>query len=189
MQNPISARHDAAQASLPNTAALRLRLGRARLRADAAFSSTGLLALAGWLVRFDVARRTVRGSGLPRYVAACLLSGYAWLAVGGLLALVGADPTGPLYDAILHALFLGFVFAMVFGHAPIILPAVLRLAVPFAPRMYLPLAALHLGVALRTAGVLADDLAVRQWGGIANAAALALFIAVTAHAVLAARRR
>ena len=49
MQNPISARHDAAQASLPNTAALRLRLGRARLRADAAFSSTGLLALAGLL--------------------------------------------------------------------------------------------------------------------------------------------
>ena len=159
---------------------------------DAGFriAGVGLLALAGWLVRFDVARRTVRGTGLPRYVAVCLLSGYAWLAVGGLIAVLGAEPTGgPLYDAILHTLFLGFVFAMVFGHAPIILPAVLRLAVPFAPRMYVPLAALHLGVALRTVGVLGDDLAVRQWGGIANAASLALFIAVTAHAVLAKRRR
>ncbi|WP_431857484.1 hypothetical protein [Azospirillum sp.] len=145
----------------------------------------GMLALAGWLARFDVARRTVRGSGLPRYVAACLLSGYAWLAVAGAVALAGADPTGGQYDAVLHALFLGFVFAMVFGHAPIILPAVLRLAVPFAPRLYLPLAALHFGVALRTIGVLSGELAVRQWGGLANAAALALFIVMTAHTVLA----
>ncbi|WP_448191058.1 hypothetical protein [Azospirillum sp. sgz301742] len=152
-------------------------------------AGVGLVALAGWLVRFDVARRTVRGSGLPRYVAVCLLSGYAWLAVGGLIALLSGDPTGPAYDAILHTLFLGFVFAMVFGHAPIILPAVLRLAVPFAPRMYVPLAALHVGVALRTVGVLGGDLGVRQWGGIANAAALALFIGVTAHAVLAKRGR
>ncbi|HYG89881.1 MAG TPA: hypothetical protein VD978_26925 [Azospirillum sp.] len=156
---------------------------------DAGFrvAGVGLLALAGWLVRFDVARRTVRGTGLPRYVAACLLSGYAWLAAGGLIAIASPDPTGIVYDAILHSVFLGFVFAMVFGHAPIILPAVLRLAVPYAPRMYVPLAALHLGVALRTAGVLADDVLVRQWGGVANAASLALFIAVTAHAVLAKR--
>lgn len=157
--------------------------------ADVGFrvAGLGMLGLSVWLVRFDVARRTVRGSGLPRYVAACLLSGYAWLAVGGATAVLGSDPTGALYDAILHSVFLGFVFAMVFGHAPIILPAVLRLAVPYAPRMYLPLLALHLGVALRIVGVLADDLPVRQWGGVANAASLALFIAVTAHAVLSKR--
>ena len=159
---------------------------------DAGFrlAGVGMLALAAWLTRFDVAQRTIRGSGLPRYVAACLLSGYAWLAVGGLIAAAGPGVTGGvLYDAVLHSVFLGFVFAMVFGHAPIILPAVLRLAVPYAPRLYVPLVALHLGVALRTAGVLADDLAVRQWGGVANAASLALFIAVTAHAVLGARSR
>lgn len=148
-------------------------------------AGAGLLGLAGWLARFDVARRTIRGSGLPRYAAACLLSGYGWLAVAGLLALAGNDPVGVQYDAVLHALFLGFVFAMVFGHAPIILPAVLRLAVPFAGRMYLPLVVLHLGVVLRVGGVLADELAVRQWGGLVNGAALVLFILTMAHAVLA----
>ncbi|HEY0836025.1 MAG TPA: hypothetical protein VGE72_19125, partial [Azospirillum sp.] len=127
---------------------------------------------------------TVRGTGLPRYVAACLLSGYAWLAVSGALAAAAGEG---FYDAALHALFLGFVFAMVFGHAPIILPAVLRLAVPFGNLLYLPLAALHLGVALRVAGVLADDLALRQWGAAANAASIALFIVLTAWRVLRGR--
>lgn len=75
MQNPISERHDAAQASLPNTAALRLRLGRARLRADAAFSSTGLLALAGLL-------------------AATLLSTAAIVAVATRKLPAGAMPAG-----------------------------------------------------------------------------------------------
>ena len=48
MPNEISGvRDDATQRSLPNTAAL--RLGRSRLRADAAFSTPGLLALGGLL--------------------------------------------------------------------------------------------------------------------------------------------
>lgn len=50
MPNDISAvRHDATQRSLPHTAALRLRPGRARLRAEASISTSGLLALGGLL--------------------------------------------------------------------------------------------------------------------------------------------
>lgn len=50
MPNDISdVRHDAAQRTLPNSAALRLRLGRARLHAEASFSTGGLLALGGLL--------------------------------------------------------------------------------------------------------------------------------------------
>lgn len=152
-------------------------------------SGAGMALLAGWLVRFDVARRTVRGAGLVRYVALCLLSGYGWLAAGGLLALLGGDPAGgPLYDAVLHAVFLGFVFAMVFGHAPVILPAVLRVAVPYRRWLYLPLTVLHGGVALRVGGVLADDIMVRQAGAMANGAALALFIAAMLTTILMGRR-
>ena len=44
-----------------------------------------LLALAGWLFRYDVARRTIRQQGLTRFIAAAMLSGYVWLAVGGVL--------------------------------------------------------------------------------------------------------
>src|SRR5690606_5110742 len=86
-----------------------------------------LLALGWWLLRFDIARRTIRQKGLTRYIAACLLPGYVWLVVGGLVWLIygGQYVAGPVYDALLHTIFLGFVFSMIFGHAPVIIPAVL----------------------------------------------------------------
>jgi hypothetical protein len=134
-----------------------------------------LVLLALWLFAFDLARITVRQTGLPRYVAVCLLSGYAWLALGGALLAAGIA-----YDAALHAIFVGFVFSMVFGHAPVILPAVLRIALPYRGVLYLPLALLHASLAIRvfvSAGVGA-------WG---NAAAIVLFILT--GALLASRRR
>ena len=52
--------------------------------------------------RHDVARRTVRQSGLTRFTAVCLLSGYFWLAVSGVLAVYfGTVLAGAAYDAIL----------------------------------------------------------------------------------------
>lgn len=100
-----------------------------------------LLALAAWLAVFDVARRTVRGSGLPRYAAVGLLAGYGWLAAAGLLW-AGAGPAGDgaRYDATLHAVFLGFTMSMIFVHAPVILPAVLRRPLPYHPVLYGPFA-------------------------------------------------
>jgi hypothetical protein len=150
-----------------------------------------LFALALWLGKQDIARRTVRNKGLTRFIAVCLLSGYAWLAVGGaiIVAAGGLAPGSPAYDAALHALALGFVFAMVFGHAPIIFPAVLRVAVPYHPTFYLPLAVLHLSLAVRLAG---DATAQFDWiriGGALNALALVAFIASTASAVARGWRR
>ena len=133
-----------------------------------------LVLLAAWLFAFDLARVTVRQRGLPRYIAVCLLSGYAWLAFGGALL-----ATATAYDAALHAIFVGFVFSMVFGHAPVILPAVLRVPLPYHAALYVPLALLHLSLALR---VFVSSLA-GAWG---NAAAVALFIATAA--TLAVRR-
>jgi hypothetical protein len=134
-----------------------------------------LVLLALWLFAYDLARVTVRQSGLPRYIAWCLLSGYAWLAFGGaLLALETA------YDAALHAIFVGFVFSMVFGHAPVILPAVLRVPLPYHPALYVPLALLHASLAIRVF----VSAAAGAWG---NAAAIALFIVT--GALLASGRR
>ena len=42
-----------------------------------------VLLLAAWLAAYDVARRTLRGSGLPRFAAACMVAGQVWLAVAG----------------------------------------------------------------------------------------------------------
>lgn len=148
----------------------------------------GLLGLALWLLRHDVARRTLRMTGLPRFVAVCLLSGYGWLAVAGAVVLgFGLPPSGPVWDAALHAALLGFVFAMVFGHAPIIFPAVLRVAMPFDRWSYLPLAALQLALLVRLGGDALDALAVRRMGGMLSAVALLLFVLVTLRSVLRGR--
>lgn len=138
----------------------------------------GLLALAGWLLRYDIARRNIGTQGLTRFIAGCLLSGYAWLAVAGLLGLAGAFVPGhPWRDAALHAISLGFVFAMVFGHAPIIFPAVTRIRIPYHPALYLPLALLHLTLAARLLGGLADHFMLRQYAALANGLVLLIFIA------------
>ena len=134
-----------------------------------------LVALAGWLFAFDLARKTIRGTGLVRYIAACLLAGYTWLALGGaLFAIDGA------YDSAVHAVLVGFVFSMVFGHAPVIVPAVLRRALPYTAWFYVPLALLHSSLALRVAGGLAGDSAARAAGSAGNALAIALFVVLAA---------
>ena len=148
-----------------------------------------LLALAAWLLRQDIARRTVKQRGLTRFIAVCLLSGYFWLAVGGaVIATAGLEPGRPAYDAALHALLLGFVFSMVFGHAPIIFPAVLRVDVPYRRWFYAPLVLLHASLALRLAGDAAGRLELARWGGLLSALALLAFVAGTALAVIHGRR-
>ena len=174
-------------------AVLAIALGAAAVAAADAWGARALGAtlvlLAAWLARFDLARRTVHDRGLTRYTAVCLLSGYVWLAVAGMvLAAGGLTPGTPGYDAALHAFFVGFVFAMVFGHAPIIVPAVLRVALPYFAAFYLPLGVLHASVAVRLAGDVMVAPAVLAAGGLANALALALFIATAVAAVVRGRR-
>jgi hypothetical protein len=145
-----------------------------------------LLALSAWLLRYDIARRTIRLGGLARFTAACLLSGYVWLGTAGALAVAHpGEFSGPIYDAVLHAALVGFVFAMIFGHAPIIFPAVLGGRAVFHPRFYAHLVLLQASVALRVAG----DLSLawgdggwgraRPWGGALGAAAIAVFLLAT----------
>lgn len=152
--------------------------------------AAALLALSVWLLRQDIARRTVRGRALTRFIALCLLAGYAWLAVGSVVALLagGYAPGNAAYDAALHAVTLGFVFSMVFGHAAIILPAVLRVTLPYHPTFYVPLVLLHASVAIRLAGDAGAGYGWTRIGGLLNALALVAFIATMLAAVLRGRR-
>jgi len=137
--------------------------------------------LAVWLLRFDLARRTVRQAGLTRFIAVNLLLGYGWLVVSGVLTLVaGQQAAGPLYDAMLHALFVGFVFGMIFGHAPVIFPAVLGRTLSYAAHFYGHVILLHASLTLRTIADLAGWFDLRRWGGMFNGIALLLFLAVMA---------
>jgi hypothetical protein len=140
--------------------------------------------MAVWLLRYDIARYTVRREGLARYIAVCLLLGYGWLAVGGVIGMwKGALYAGPAYAALLHAFLLGFVFSMIFGHAPIILPAVTGLRLDYRPHFYGHLALLHATLLYRMVGHLTLDFTMQQWGGLLNVVAVLLFLAVTAFAV------
>jgi hypothetical protein len=145
-----------------------------------------LTSLALWLMRQDVARRTVKTSGLTRFIAVCLLSGYVWLALSGMSILLpgGLGLGGAAYDAALHAVLLGFVFSMVFGHAPIIIPAVLRVAVPYSPYFYAPLGLLHASLFIRLAGDWMSIAQWRAWGGALNALALLAFVLGTVSAMI-----
>lgn len=156
-------------------------------RAGGLAYGAALLALSAWLFAFDIARRTVRAGGLPRYMAVCLLGGYAWLAVGGLAWMATALGI-PARDAALHALGLGFIFSMIMGHAPVILPAIARIKLLFGAFFYIPLALLQASLLWRLAAGLTDP-AWRAQGALVNALAIALFAATAVGAAFAWRAR
>jgi hypothetical protein len=140
------------------------------------WASMSMLGL--WLLRFDMACRSgVQRLGWALHTARSLRLGYSWMALAGAWGAVHAlrgmplDAPGPL-----HMLLLGFVFSMVFGHAPIVLPAMLRRRVsapgPFA---FAPVALMSLGVALRAAGDLASQDGLRAAAGGLQALAIVAF--------------
>jgi hypothetical protein len=146
----------------------------------------GMLALSIWMLIFDIARRNLRHPNpITRYIAVCLFTGYFWLGFTGILnMLYGPQFAGPLYDAVLHSVFVGFVFSMIFGHAPIIFPALTQITIPFRPVFYLPLILLHASLILRIAGDLAYWSNIRKWGGLLNETAILAFIAVFAYSIV-----
>jgi hypothetical protein len=144
-----------------------------------------LIGLVVWLFRFDVATRLVRSTGLPRYMAACLLSGYVWLVVAaGIWLLMGRVDSGWAYDAVLHSVFLGFVISMIMAHAPVILPAVLRKPLPYRPFLGIPVVLLHVSLALRVFGDARELPGAVQWGGALNVTALLLFVVLAVTSVI-----
>lgn len=148
---------------------------------------SGLIGLALWLLRYDVATRTVRLDGRPRFFAFAMLAGYLWLPVSGMILLFGIE-TPFAYDALLHSILIGFVISMVFGHALIILPAVVGARLAYHPALYVPLATLHLSVLLRVTVSLFEHEVIRQSSGLVTVLAL-LGFALTNMLVSGVRRR
>lgn len=132
--------------------------------------------MTAWLLRHDIACLNIRRSGQPRFMATCMLSGYAWLGVAG-VALIAYPPGASTfgYDIALHAVLIGFVVSMVFGHALIILPAIVRLRARYDRLLYAPLFLLHGAVGLRVGAGLAEWEAGRASSGALTALALAGF--------------
>ena len=154
----------------------------------------GMVALALWLARYDVARFTVQRRGLPRFIALCLFGGYVWLGIGGLIRLfavpleIAGSPVYLVYDAALHSVFLGFVFSMIFAHAPIIFPAVAERPMAFRRVFYCHVAVLQMSLILRIAGDLTGSFSAYRCGGLLGLIALLMFLANSLYGMAAGRR-
>ena len=149
-----------------------------------------MLALSLWFLKNDIATRNIRHANpLTRYIAFCLFSGFIWLGVGGVLQLYfGGLYAGPYYDAALHTVFVGFVISMIFGHAPIIFPAILGVPINLYAAFYGHLALLHLSLLLRVAGDLTNQFEIRKWGGLLNEIAIFLFLGMTIYSIIKVRK-
>jgi hypothetical protein len=149
----------------------------------------GMIGLGLWLACYDIARRTIRQQGLTGFIATNLLLGYAWLGLSGIFWLLFAPLLSPFgYDAMLHGLFLGFVFSMIFAHAPIIFPAVLGSPLTFRRSFYFHVALLHVSLLIRISGDLSDNYWLYKYGGLLNVAALLVFVMNTGLAVVSGLR-
>ncbi len=134
-----------------------------------------------WLLRYDVALRMAWRLGVQtshRYIAALLGLGYSWLLVTMGLMLPG-DMAGLRYDAAVHAFFVGFVFAMVFAHGIMIVPALMhRLGYAYTAWLWIPVGATHGGLLLRLLGDWGVAPELRLWGSWLSGAGIVLFLAV-----------
>lgn len=149
-----------------------------------------LVSLTWWLLQHDVARHTIKATGVTRYMAACILAGYVWLAVAGVTLLITGDParSTETYDAVVHAVLVGYTFSMIMAHATTILPAVLSIRLPYRAAFWVPVALLHLSLIVRIWGGDAMGWPVaRQWGGVLGAIALLLFFATAITSAILVR--
>jgi hypothetical protein len=153
-------------------------------RAGTLTLGVSMILLTVWLFLYDLAMRTIQREGLTKFIAACLLIGYFWLGISGIIAVFfGRLVAGPYYDAYLHTAFIGFTFSMIFGHAPIIFPGILKISMNFNHRFYLHLFLLHLGLLIRVVADLSLNWNLRLWGALISALAIIVFFLNTVTSV------
>lgn len=108
-----------------------------------------LCLLACWLLYFDLARIIIHKTNRYRYIGVGLRTGYLWLLIHGLSFFL-PDSLHYRYDLYLHTFFLGFVFSMIWAHAPIILPLLIGSnRNPYHPFLWLPWGIFQLSLFMR----------------------------------------
>ena len=150
------------------------------------WSACALLAM--WLLRWDIAPRQWRKPGWLGHTAQCLTVGYLWLLAGGVLGLIGLGWPGGITVLARHAVLLGFVFAMVFGHAPIILPALARVRPTYSAWARIPIWILTASLLARGAALATGSGAGLSMAGAGHALAIVWFAAAMSSCVIRTRR-
>jgi len=156
----------------------------------AKFFGLVIVALSIWFLFNDIARRTIRNEGQTKFTAIGLILGYFWLIISGIFLMVNGNPyAGLIYDAYTHTIFLGFVFSMIFVHAPIIFPAVFGQPFSFSKRFYIHLFLLQITLVGRIAADFMGSTEWRLWFGLLNVLTILLFFGNTLISVILARKQ
>lgn len=147
-----------------------------------------MAAVGYWLINFDIANLNLKKQGFFFFTGTTLVAGYLWLMISGVLMALPLT-TAYHYDAVLHSFFIGFVFSMLYAHAPIIFPALLKLGFrPFHKLLYFPVLVTH---ALLLGRLYADyslNWPLRKWLGMGQVAVM-LFFFVTFAVLMTLRLR
>ncbi|MFQ5826334.1 MAG: hypothetical protein ACE5IA_03160, partial [Dehalococcoidia bacterium] len=126
--------------------------------------------------------------GLHRYLGRHLAVAYGWLFLG-LLVLVIARESYPLYDAATHSLAIGFVVTMIMAHAPVIAPVLLQRSIAEEKLGFYPLALLTIGTGMRLTGNLlgAGGVEIPALAGLSGLVVLSAIIAFGAMIIRSLR--
>lgn len=140
----------------------------------------GLIGIALWLLKFDIAFKSLTQKGQSAYSAITMITGYFWLIVSAYFIIKTDIYNHFDYDALLHSFFLGFTFSMIFAHVPIIFPALFNLRIKiYHPFYYVVMVLMNLSVIAR---IVSDQLQMndmRKWAGLANGLVILLFFVST----------
>jgi len=137
-----------------------------------------IIALSFWLVKNDIAKKSLKQKNLLKFISITLIVGFLWLGLGGLIILFKSFDSPYDYDAFLHSILLGFVFSMIFAHAPIMLPSLFSISINFTSLMYMPLILLHSSLIVRVVADLLNSFEGRKWIGLINVIAVLSYIMV-----------
>ncbi|MCI1649475.1 hypothetical protein [Bifidobacterium tibiigranuli] len=151
-----------------------------------------LLVMIGDLATHDIARHTICSKGATRFMAACMLAGYAWASAAAVAwILVGAPgANGYLYDLCVHAITIGFVLSMVIAHAPIIMPAIVHRPLPYHPALWAVWGLLQAGLLIRIIAGFRQSVTAWRFGDMLDVVAvLAMMVTLVTLVVFGGRKR
>lgn len=146
-------------------------------------SGLTLLVIVAFL-KSEMAWKALKKGGQFSYIATAILSGYLWLGIHAFWASLGIDH--PLYyDIYLHTFFLGFGFSMIWAHAPIIVPALLRRQLKlYHPSFWVLLGLFHLSLMARVVSSALLELEARWIFSSVNGVMIVLFFITLASRVI-----
>jgi hypothetical protein len=142
------------------------------------------LSIAIWLLYFDMAKIAARKKAQFRYIGVGLRLGYVWLGFHGFVLLF-METHALYYDLMLHTFFLGFVFSMIWAHAPIVFPTIFNLRISlYHPVLWISWSLFQLTLLGRVLFTLTGEFELRKIFGVINGSAILIQFAIMATIVI-----